>query len=430
MNPLLRNFFSACICLFLLAGCGRSPDRLVRDGLAALNAGDAETAAGLLADGLEEREEDASAAGLWSAMGLARARAGRPGPAEDAFRTAAALAPEDHDIHYNYGALLMTEGRFSEAIDILDTAARAAPDQTEALEMMAAAALNLGDRARALRWLTDASRRREHPRVLTSRAALLAERGEISNARDLLRRALDLNAADITATLNLAALLDGANLEPTQALHYYQRYLMLTPNADDAQQVRERMRRLAARAEREGADSGNAVSSEIRGILDQAKTAAERGDIHLALNHCLRAANAAERRGRPDLQEEALRTGARLAPADRRAPFALGRFLAARDRHREAVDAFRESAALAPEWIPALLGKAASAVHARQPAVAREALGAAEPLARDDPDTLHAIALLHLDGLNDREAARRLLQTLEQRHSRHPRTAELRGRLD
>lgn len=427
MKSSARVFF--LLLLFFSAGCGRSPRRSVRDGFSSLNAGDPETASELLAAGLEGMREDPESAPIWNALGLALARSGRPGPAEDAFRTAATLAPGDHDIHYNLGALLMTEGRFAEAIDAFDVAARAAPGKTEALEMMAAAALNLGDRERALGWLTEAARRRDHPRVLTSRAALLAERGEISNARDLLRRALDLDAAATTTTLNLAALLDGANLEPTQALHYYQRYLMLAPNAEDTQRVRERMRLLAARAEREGAGNGDAVASEIRGILEQAKTAAERGDTSLALNHCLRAANAAERRGRPDLQEEALRAGTRLAPSDRRAPFALGRFLAARDRHREAIDAFREAAALAPEWIPAILGQAESAIHARQPAVAREALGRAEPLARDDPDTLHTIAVLYLDGLQDREAARRVLQTLEQRHLRHPRTSELRERL-
>ncbi|MCC5847717.1 MAG: tetratricopeptide repeat protein [Verrucomicrobia bacterium] len=409
-----------------MTGCGRSPRKLASQGLAALERGENEEASALLEQALEGRESDVEAASLWGALGLARARNGRAGPAEDAFRIAAELAPEDYLIQYNLGGLLMGEGRFPEAIDAFDVAARVAPGRTEPLEMMATAAINMGERDRALRWLTEAAQRRESPRVLTSLATLSADRGNVNEVREILRKALDLDSGYAPANLNIAAFLDRNELDPSQAIHYYQRYLSLDPDGAPASDVRERMRVLSAQVTRENMGGDDRVTREVKEILDQADAAARGGNVQMALNHCLRAAAHASRRGRNDLEERALRIGVHTAPDQPRAHVALGRFFYAQARPAEALAAYRDAGRLAPEWLPALMGQAESAIAANQSAAARTALEAAARVAADDPDTLITIAAHHRDGLNDAAAARRIHAELRRRFPNHPRADEFR----
>ena len=428
VNASIRFFIVSFLLTLSLgmSGCGRSSRKLASQGLAALERGAHEEAAAMLEQALEGRESDGEAASLWGALGLARARNGRAGPAEDAFRIAATLAPEDFLIQYNLGGLMMREGRFAEAIDAFDVAARVAPGRTEPLEMMATAAINMGDRARALRWLNEAAQRRESPRVLTSLAALTADRGNVNEVREILRRALDMDSGYAPANLNIAAFLDRNDLDPSQAIHYYQRYLSLDPDGDLEAEVRERMRVLSAEVTRENMGGEDRVTREVKEILDQADAAARNGNVHMALNHCLRAAAHASRRGRNDLEERALRIGVHTAPEQPRAHVALGRFLFARARPAEALAAYRDAGRLAPEWLPALMGQVESAIAANQPAAARSALDAAVRVAADDPDTLITLAAHYRDGLNDDAAARRIHTDLRTRFPNHPRADEFR----
>lgn len=409
-----------------LTGCGRSPQKMADRGLKALEGGDPEEAVVWLEQALLEREEDESAAMLWGGLGLARARAGHPGPAEDAFRIAQRLAPEDYQIHFNYGGLLMNEGRYLEAIDAFDVAARVAPGRTEALEMMAASAIRMDDRGRALRWMTEAASRREDPRVLTSLATLNADAGRVQEVRTLLRRALDLDPAYAPATFNLAAFLDQQDLDPAQAVHYYQRYLNLNGDPALASQIRERMQVLSARLGEAGGDRRAQVTREVQEILAQAEAAGRAGNVQAALNHCLRAAALAGRQGRPDLEERALRIGIHTASEQPRAHFAFGRFLLAQSRPAEALAAYRDASSIAPNWLPAWRGQAEAAIAANQPAVAREALQQAERLAVDDPDTLLSLMDLYRDGLRDDAAVRRMQRDLQSRFSSHPRVRDFR----
>ncbi|MCC5844449.1 MAG: tetratricopeptide repeat protein [Verrucomicrobia bacterium] len=389
--------------LAILTGCGRSPDRLARRGLALLDAGKPAEAAELLERALVNREEDSETAALWGALGLARGRAGRLALAEDAFRTASGLADEDFWIHINYGGLLIQQGRFADALEPLAVAVRADLYRTEALELMADAALRLEDKDLALRMLEEASIRANDPRVMTSLATLAANDSE---SRLKLQEALDLDPAYGPAALNLAVLIDRSGSEIHRALHYYERYMSITPREEIDPAVRDRVDVLKRRRDNpDGVEDATVV--QIREFLSRSREAVREGNRMTALNYATRAAQLAQRGGRTDLEEQALRQGVSAAPDQGRAHAALGQFYLTQERNEDAVRSFREAARLAPDALPAQMGLARAALAARQNTLAREALERAEGLATSGA-VLDEIAGIYRDDLRDRRSVRRV----------------------
>lgn len=396
------NFF-LIVLLGIVSGCGRSSDRLTRRGLGLLDAGRPAEAAELLEQALVNREGDPETATLWGALALARGRAGQLSLAEDAFRTASGLADEDFWIHINYGGLLIQQGRYSDALEPLAVAVRADLYRTEALELMANAALMLEDRDLALRMLEEAAIRANEPRVMTSLSTLAANDSE---SRLYLQEALDLDPAYGPAALNLAVLLDRSGSERHRALHYYERYLAVTPAEQVHPGFRDRVDVLKRRR-----DNPNGVEDamvvQIRDFLARSREAVREGNRMTALNYATRAAQLARRGGRTDLEEQALRQGVAAAPDQGRAHAALGHFYLTRGRNDDAVRSFREAAALAPEAFPAQMGLARAALAARQTSLAREALERAESLAARG-ENLDELVAIYRDDLRDRRSARRV----------------------
>jgi len=327
----------------LISACGRSPDREARRGLAALNAGEPLEAAAHLEAALRDRAEDTASAPLWEALGLARARAQLPG-AEEALRTAAVHAEKDARIHYNLGSYLYQEGRFEEALAVLEQAADLDPEGVEALELMAEAALQLGRRGLALDALEAAGRRRPTRRVLTSLAALTPDP---LRARKLLEEVLADDPTFAPAALNLAILLDRQGEEPARAIFNYERFLALSPASGLEEEIRLRVRALATAGNQRPSPTPDPALLEVQRLLSEAEAALQAGNSNQAFNLCLRAAVSAGRRNRPDLEERALRSAIRAAPEQARGPFALARFLVEQRRLPEARDALRRAESLA-----------------------------------------------------------------------------------
>lgn len=353
----------------LMSACGRSPEREARRGLEALNENKPLEAAAHLEEALRDRAEDATSAALWEALGLARSRAQLPG-AEEALRTAAVHAETDERIHYNLGAFLYQEGRFDEALAVLEHASTLDTESVEALELKAETALQLGRRALALEALETARLRRPTRRVLTSLAALTTDPAQ---ARSLLEEVLEDDSTYGPATLNLAILLDRLE-EHRLAIFHYERFLLLSPGSGLEEEIRARVRELATLSNQGPAPTPDPVILEVQRLLGEAEAALLAGNSNQAFNLCLRAAVSAGRRNRPDLEERALRSAIRAAPEQARGPFALARFL----------------------------------VQQRRLPEAREALQRAESLAGRHPAALTQIADLYEQGLNDSFQARRV----------------------
>lgn len=398
------NLLLCVLGVMVVTGCGRSPEARARRGLAALDAGQAEEAGLLLAEAVEGREADPAAAALWGALGLAQARAGRMEVAEESFRTASRLAPEDFWIHLNYGALLIGEQRFTESLGPLSVAVRADLFRTEALELMARSALRLEDAELARRLLEEAAQRANDPRVLTS-LATLAESAEQTRSR--LQEALDLDPAYGPAALNLAILLDRNGGEVSQALHFYERYLSVTPAGGVDPAVRLRVEQLKRVRNGGGTGEVDPEEAQVRSFLERSRAAVRGGDKVLGLNLATRAAQLARRSGRADLEERALRLGVEAAPGQARAHGALGQFLLGKERVEESLAAFREAVRLAPEAFPALMGLGRAAIAAGDTAAARGALEQAEGVAASAA-ALTEIEALYRDVLRDRRSARRV----------------------
>lgn len=399
------KFSTVCVLLFMVmpGGCGRSPDRLARRGIAALDAGRHPEAVGFLERALEGRADDPDAAQLWGALGLARTRAGEFHTAEDAFRTASRLAEDDFWIHLNYGGLFIQLGRFSDALDPLAVAVRADLYRTEALELMAYAALRLDDADLALSMLEEAAMRVDDPRVLTSLATQAATPAE---SRQRLQEALDLDPAFGPAALNLAVLIDRSGDELNRALHYYERYLAVTPTEEVNPAVQDRIAVLTRRRDNpEGRE--DPVVVQVREFLSRSREAVRDGNRMMALNFATRAAQVAQRNGRTDLEERALRQGVDSAPDLGRPYAALGQFYLDSGRYDDAVRSFREAARLAPDVFQAQMGLARAAAAAGQSSLAGQALERAEALASSGTE-LEGIVALYRDELRDRRSARRV----------------------
>lgn len=395
---------SLCLLLLtgLLTGCGRSPNRLAKRGLAALDAGRPDLAADLLGRAVQGRVDDAELGPLWGALGLAEARAGRLDAAVSAFQTASDLKEDDFWIHLNFGALLVQLERHADAVEPLTTAVRADTERTEALELLALASVHLGELGLAQSMLEEAVLRVNAPRVLTSLAVLAPNEVE---SRRRLEEALRLDPAFAPAALNLAILFDRGGTEPSMALHYYERFLAVTPGEEVDPQIRDRVETLKRR--RDGSGEQEEAVRQIRDILAGSREAAREGNPVLALNLATRASQLARRLGRDDLEERALRQGVDAAPGQGRSHAALGQFYLERGRNAEAQSSFREAARLAPEALPAQIGLARAAVATQNQALARSALERAEALASSGGD-LDVIAALYLEGVRDRRAARRV----------------------
>lgn len=347
---------------------------------------------------------------LWGALGLAYARAGDGQAAESAFKTASGLAEDDFWIHLNSGGLLIQLGRFSEALEALSVAMRAERYRTEALELMAYAAARLDESAMALSLLEEAAIRMRDPRVLTSLATLVSSRTE---SRNLLQEALDLDPAYGPAALNLAILLDRSGEEIHRALHYYERYLAVTPSSEVEPAVQDRVSALRHRRDHpEGME--DPVVLHVREFILRSREAVGGGNRVMALNFATRAAQVAQREGRTDLEEYALRQGVEAAPELGRPHAALGQFYVEHGRYEDALRALREAARLAPDVFQVQSGLARAASLAGQAPLAAEALARAEGLASTGAE-LDAVAALYRDGLRDRRSARRVEQSRAER---------------
>ena len=434
MSTWFRTFFPPAFALLLLAGCGRSPEALTRTGIEALNRGKHNKAVSRLERARKKWPDDAPAsdtARMYSALALARGRLNPADPGvESALRLAIDAAPEAHDPAYNLGVWLLAHGDAEAGRDLLERAAELGVDKPDAPLALARHALDNDDPTAAALWSATARSRAETAPILVTWAAARASTASVNDRRAALEAAVALDPHHAPAHLRLAALLDRHRLAPEQAVSHYEAYAGLKPESPENARVRQRVQVLKARSSSGRFTREDPARREVQDKLDEAKAAANRGEAAQALRACLEANRAADRAGREDLKERALRAAATLVPDSPRGPYGLGRILLAQGRKSEALPHLLKAQRLAPSWPPALAPAVELAVELGQRETARNVLRAAEAPAGGNPGFLLEVARLYTDALKEPGEARRLRRLWLNRFPDHPRRAEVETLLD
>lgn len=188
------------------------------------------------ADGLAQVASDRKAgitdAGTWNNIGLVRMQLGQQDGAEQAYRAALALQPDDAAAHTNLGLLLESMGRLDEALQHQRGAQRAAPASVAVLCHLADLLSQMGHEHEAERLYRDAIRIDPTASIPHSNLGVLYfDTNRMEQAEAEYRTALALRPDSTSAQLNLAQfLLSVGRLEEGWPYHEV-RYAMRTPGA-------------------------------------------------------------------------------------------------------------------------------------------------------------------------------------------------------
>lgn len=186
-----------------LAGCGGQPAggtvpaspppglaAALEQGKALLEAGDAEEAIAVL----EPVAKTGSSAEALFLLGNAYTRAGRLQEAEQAYRSALDLSPDDPDTLSNLGVVLYQMQRPSEAVEQFQKAARLLPEDAEIRYNLGGALYTLGRVEEAIQAF-EAARERDPnlPQVYLGLGYAYRDQGEVEKAIQNFRKFLDLS---------------------------------------------------------------------------------------------------------------------------------------------------------------------------------------------------------------------------------------------
>ncbi|MCK4349927.1 MAG: tetratricopeptide repeat protein, partial [Candidatus Krumholzibacteria bacterium] len=133
-------------------------------------------------------------------LAVALRRAGKLEESEGVYRS---LASDGKDVGLQLGKLLMESERYEEALELLSTLA----PTVDVLDRTAMCLFHLGQFDEALETERKALEARpDWPVTMINLAVILAARGELEEARDLLERALVIEPDNMAASVNLERL--------------------------------------------------------------------------------------------------------------------------------------------------------------------------------------------------------------------------------
>ncbi len=326
------------------------------------------------------------------------------------FENARRLHPHLYEAVYSLAVIAYREGDPTRARSLFGEAAQLRPNEPRPLEYIARIHAEAGNRREARRTLFEAlSRAPQSARILTSLALLEFEELGPAAAVSYLMQALENNPNYLPALYNLGRAYAHWPEERAHAVEYFNEYLAQAPPGPQRDRAQRLLLRLEAGEPLDDEDDIAEAHAEpdereppdappprtLDDVLRNARELAEAGQLEQAISVCLRAAIQANQRQRPDQEERALRAAVELAPESARAQLALGRHLAARDQHREALASLQRANALEPEWSHVLIALADSAAELDDYDVALDALNRAVDLVPNDPNPLWSLAELY-----------------------------------
>ncbi len=410
--------------LTLLVACSDpSGERELRSGLRELKRENYERAFVLFQRSIEKRPGHLENAAANNYLGMAARGLNRFDEARAAFEDSQRLNPNLAEPVYNLGVLAAGRGDYREAVRQLNQAASMKPEDARPLEYLAGIYLKRSqwELARAPLYFA-LDREPRSARIYNSIGVAHAGMQQPDQALEAFMYALEADTKYAPTLLNLAIVYDTTIGDAGQARAYYKQFLDVAPRNERAAAVRAAIDRLDARGAMAAAKGSSSRPADITApalpaqsthrvpvtnlpaavtsrpaeivaspvtnagttrpvdqalasatttvaaspyetLMKQAGDRARAGQMQQAIDHYVRAAEAADGERRVELQERAYREAARVAVDQPRAHVLLGQHLYDRGRYDQAARSFRTAATINADYAPAQLGLARLAVR-------------------------------------------------------------------
>ncbi len=395
----------------LVLGCGDRPgEREFQNGVRQFERGNVERARDLFEKSVNKRPGHEANAYAHQYLGYIAWQLDEPALAEAHFENSRRLNPHLFEPAYSQAVMAFNKGDYRRARSLFNEAAQLRPSDPRPLEYLAQTYSGEAGRRDARRLLHQAlDRSPQSARILTALAVVELEDHGPAAAASYLMQALENNPNYPPALYNLGRLYANWPDQLDHAIEYYNQYLAVAPESEYRARARQALARLkhgtpdyddmeiAAPTPVEPAPDRPAPPRPrtLDDILAGAEQLADAGQTEQAVSLCLRAAVEARQNRRADQEERALRKAVELGPDQARAHLALGRHLAAHNRHADALPSYRRAVKLEEKWAHAYIGLAASAEALGDYDVALDALTRAVTLEPDDPGPRWSLAQLY-----------------------------------
>lgn len=441
----------AAVLLALFLGCGGPPgEREFKAGVKEIGRGNYVSGKNLLEKSINRRPGSPLNADAYNYVGYAAWKLGQVQPAIEAFEESRRLDPKRAEPAYNLAVLLFESGEATRAEVLLEQAALADPADPRALEFLGAIHAKAGRWPEARRSLFAAlARAPKSARILTALAVVENHTGGADKAIFYLMQALDRQPDYAPALFNLGLLYRQDLKDDRQSQAYFRKYLEVAGDDPHAAAAREMLEEMTpappvaapapaqppaaalapAPAEPSAPPPAEAKPKTVEDLLREGQAEYEKGRVQVALNLCLEAAGKAGRAGDHELEEKALRIGAKLCFDQPRAHYALGRFLLDRGRADAAVQAFKQAILLDPKFALGHMGLAEAAIQAGEFDAALVSLKQAVQLEPNNADALWALASFYDEQLGVSGKATQAYREFVKRFPGDPRVLKANERL-
>ena len=366
-----------------LLACGRPGEREYAAGLRALARGRSVEARALLEKSIQRRPGAAENARAFNYLGIACQRQNEMEAAAAAFQESRRRDPSRWEPAYNLAVIYAAGNDDVRAATLLEEAAMCDPRAALPLEYLGYVHARRGRWPEARAALLEViARDPRSPRALTRLALVEAQIEGPEAARARLAAALDIQPDYAPALFNLFALEARQPGRRAEAAALGRRFLVVAREHPRAAEVRDFIGAAPdesaapppppSRPPTSGTPSvGLTPAADWRA---DARQRAERGDAEGAVRACLRAAEAAQRRGDDPGRAQALRTAVDLAFDQPSTHAAMGRYWLEKGQAASALRSLKQANALGDNSESTLLALAEAAQSAGEPDAALVAL--------------------------------------------------------
>lgn len=437
----------ALLCVFsvvLLAGCGKKPGQAdFNAGIRALERHHYNKSIKLFQKSISRIAGKKESAVVYNYLGVAYSRAGQNKEAIQALETGIQANPFFVEPVYNLGVLMLGSGNEDKAIVYFEKAAMTDTSQTRALEYLGHLYCRRAEWNSAKRVLNEAQRRAPRsPQILTARALLELQTGNVKKAVSFLQQALEHDACYPPAVYNLGAVNKQWLNNGNQAAAYFKDYIHLSPEGPYSDKARHAMKEIRTALP----SSADAVSNRIVILKDTSKDKppAERKSTRLvkktkrasatglkqktgapesemsrppvptfdelmktarilqrhgrreaAANNFLRAVREAQRTGKQTCQQQALSEAVNVCSGNARANYAVGQYFSDQQQNSTAMTHFKKAVSLSTNWYDAQMALAKAAIEQGEIDTAVVSLKQADQSRPHDPEALWALSRLY-----------------------------------
>lgn len=419
----------ACV----LAGCSKEPHRqYMIKGANALKTGQYEQAALFFENASKTANDPKNRAAALNFQGVALARQGRTGPAENAFMQSAG---EDKSLAaplYNLAMLKEEQGLEDETLALLEQAALAEPNDTCALEYAASLHMRHGRLEQAQERLDRALIRQPHSAsVLTALAIIDIQAGRNEAAIQRLEKIIARAPNYAPALFNLAVACSKTSGAEDKAAQCFARFIALSPDGEQSDRARAalsvRQSRNATPPEPDALEPKQQPTYML--LLENARMLASKQRPAAAVNVYLRAADLAGRAGQPEVAKEALARAQAVCPPENEPRLAIAGYWLDHGRPDLATPLCRQAAASAPNHPDTLLIQAKLALAEKDYNSALQHLSNLLAVQPKSADALWMRAVLFEGHLSMPAKGAEDLNLFIQIHPADPRASEARSRL-